>query len=55
MYTDDVQLYTSTPEENIDPRLDYINRDLVRIDNCATANGLLSRNVLYFREPKVRL
>ena len=31
MYADDVQLYTSTPKENIDSCLDYNNRNLVRL------------------------
>ena len=40
MYANNVQLYTSTPKENIDSRLDYINRYLVKIVNWASANGL---------------
>ena len=40
MYTDDVQLYTSTRKENIDTCLHLINRDLNGIDNWASANGL---------------
>ena len=40
MYADDVQHYTSTPKENIDSCLNYIKRDLVRIDNWASANSL---------------
>ena len=33
MHANVVQRYTNTPKENIDSCLDYINRDLVRIDN----------------------
>ena len=32
MYADGVQLYTRTPRKNIYSYLDYINRDLVKID-----------------------
>ena len=33
-----LMMYSGTPKENIDSYLDYINYDLVRIDNWTSAN-----------------
>ena len=40
MYADNVQIYSRTPKENIDSCLHYINRDLVRVDDWGSANGI---------------
>ena len=39
MYANDA-LYTNIPKENIESCVDYFNRDLVRIDNWDSTNGL---------------